>query len=171
MRDIRIYVQQRWAEQEGWSPNLIVRKSPFAAPVGPITGINESTSFWCGIEGHIKTRCLDYQNSFPNRMIHLQGADPTTRLGPQGCQGPIVPLPKEWGLWQQVWVNRDRRKLESSMQQQGRIEEVTEVSMGPKTTPAGKLRQVRLEETKIHCYGSIRPQGSYYPALPIPSPL
>ena len=36
------------------------------------------------------------------------------------------------------------------MKQQGRIEEVTEVSMGPETTPAGKLRKLRLEETRTH---------------------
>ena len=72
------------------------------------------------------------------------------RSGPQGCGGPIVPLLKESGLWQQVWVNRERRKPESAMQQQGRIEEVMEVSMGPEAAPAGKLRQLRLEETRTH---------------------
>ena len=61
-----------------------------------------------------------------------------------------MPLPKESGLWQQVWVNRERRKPESAMQQQGPIEEVTEVSLGPETTPAGKLRQLRLKETMTH---------------------
>ena len=150
IQDLRIYLQQRWAEQEGWSPNQVARKAPFAAAAGPMTGMNESTCFWCGNEGHIKTRCPDYQNSLANRMIHLQGADPRTRLGPQGCRGPIVPLPKESGLWQQVWVERERRKPESAMQQHGRIEKVTEVSMGPETTPAGKLRQLRLEQTKTH---------------------
>ena len=59
-----------------------------------------------------------------------------------------MPLPKESGLWQQVWVNRERRKPEWAMQQQGRIEEVKEVSMGPEMTPAGMLGQLRLEETK-----------------------
>ena len=73
MRDLRIYVQQRWAEQEGRSPNQIARSAPFAAAAGPITGMSESTCFWCGNEGHIKTRCPDYQNSLANRMIHLQG--------------------------------------------------------------------------------------------------
>ena len=95
-------------------------------------------------------RCPDYQNSLGNQMINLQGADPRTRFGPQGCGGHIVPLAKESGLWQQVWVNRERRKAETAMQQQGRIEEVTEVRMGLKTTLAGKLRQLRLEETKTH---------------------
>ena len=47
-------------------------------------------------------------------------------------------------------MNRERRKPESVMQQHGRMEEVTEVSMGPETTPSGKLRQLRLEETKTH---------------------
>ena len=106
MRDLRIYVQQSWAEQEGQLPNQVATKAPFTAAVGPMTGMNESTCFWCGNEGHIKTRCPDYQNSLANRMIHLQGADPRTRLGPQGCGGPIVPLPKESGLWQQVWVDK-----------------------------------------------------------------
>ena len=84
MRDLRIYEQQRWAEQEGRSPNQVARKAPFAAAAGRMTGMNESTCFWCGTEGHIKTRCLDYQNILANRMIHLQGADLRTRLGPQG---------------------------------------------------------------------------------------
>ena len=109
-----------------------------------MTGMNESTCFLCRNEGHIKTRCPDYQNSLANRMIHLQGADPR-RAG-----GPIVPLPKKSGLWQQVWVDRERRKPESAIQQHGCIEEVTEVSMGPEMTPAGKLRQLRLEETRTH---------------------
>ena len=61
-----------------------------------------------------------------------------------------MPLPKESGFWQQVWVDRERRKPQSAMQQHERIEEVTEVSMGPETTPAGKSRQFRLEETKTH---------------------
>ena len=78
-------MQQRWAEQEGRSANQVARKGPFAAAVGPMTGMNESTYFWCRNEGHIKTWCLDYQNSLANRMIHHQGADPRTRLGPQGC--------------------------------------------------------------------------------------
>ena len=164
MRDLRIYVQQKWAEQEGPSPNQIARKAPFAAAAGPITGLCESTCFWCGNEGHIKTRCPDYLNSLANQMIHLQGADPRTRLGPQGCGGPIVPLPKESGLWQQVWVNRERRKPESAMQQQGRIEEVTEVSMGPEMTPAGKLRQLRLEVTRTH------PQTPFVGALTVGPP-
>ena len=99
-------------------------------------------------------------------MIHLQGADPRMRLGPQGCGGPIVLLPKESGLWQQVWVERERRKLESAMQQHGRIEEVTEVSMGLETTPAGELRQLRLKETKTH------PQTPFVGALTVgPSQL
>ena len=166
MRDLRIYVQQRWAEQEGWSPNQVARKAPFAAAAGPMTGMNESTCCWCRNEGHIKMRCLDYQNSLANRMIHLQGADPRTRLGLQGCGGPIVLLLKESGLWQQVWVNRERRKQESAMQQQGRIEEVTEVSMGPETALVGKLRQLRLEETKTH------PQTPFVGALTVgPSQL
>ena len=60
-------------------------------------------------------------------------------------------LTKESGLWQQVWVNRERRKLESMLQQQGCIEEVTEVSMGLEMMPvAGKLRQLRLKEMKTH---------------------
>ena len=109
-----------------------------------MTGMNKSTCFWCRNEGHIKTRCLDYQDSVANRMIHLQEVDPRTRFGPQGCGEPIVPLPKVSGLWQQVWVDRERRKPESAMQQHGRIEVVTEVNMGPETTPAGKLRQLRL---------------------------
>ena len=150
MRDLRIYVQQRWVEQEGQSPNQVAREAPFAAAAGPMTGMNESMCFWCENEGHIKTRCPDYQNSLANRTIHFQGAHPRTRLGSEGCGGPIVPLPKESGLWQQVWVDRERRKPESAMQQHGRIEEVPEVSMGPETTPAGKLRQLRLEETKTH---------------------
>ena len=83
-------------------------------------------------------------------MIHLQGAVPRMRLGPQGAGGPILPLPKESGLWQQVWVDRERRKPESAMQQHGSIEEDTEVNMGPETTPADKLRHLRLEETKTH---------------------
>ena len=56
MRDLMIYVQQRWVEQEGWSPNQVARKAPFAAAVGLLTGMNESTCFWCANEGHIKTR-------------------------------------------------------------------------------------------------------------------
>ena len=60
MRDLRIYVQQRWAEQEGRSPKQVARKAPFAAAAGPMMGMNESTCFWCGNEGHIKTRCPDY---------------------------------------------------------------------------------------------------------------
>ena len=115
-------------------------------------------------EGHIKTKCPDYQNSLANRMIHLQGADPRTRLGPQGCGGPIVPLPKESGLWQQVRVNRERRKLQLAMQKQGRIEEVTEVSMGPETALAGKLRQLRLKETRTH------PQTPFMGALTVGPP-
>ena len=162
MRDLSIYVQQSWVEQEGWSPNQVTRKAPFAAAAaGPMTGMNEGRCFWCGNEGHIKMRCPDYQNSLANRTVHLQGADPRTRLGPQGCRGPIVPLPKESGLWQQVWVDREWRKPESAMQQHGRIEEVTEVSMGPETTPAGKLRQLRLEATKTH------PQTPFVGALTV----
>ena len=129
-----------------------------------MTGMNESTCFWCGNEGHIKTTCLDYQNSLANRMIHLQGADPRMRLGLQGCGRPIVPLLRESGLWQLVWVNRERRKLESGMQQQGRIEEVMEVSLGPETAPAGKLRQLRLEETRNH------PQTPFVGALTVGPP-
>ena len=45
MRDQRIYVQQRWAEQEVRSPNQIARKAPFAAAAGPMTGMNQSTCF------------------------------------------------------------------------------------------------------------------------------
>ena len=166
MRDLRIYLQQRWAEQEGRSPNQGARKAPFAAAKGPMTGMNEGTCFWCGNDGHIKTRCLYYQNSLANRMIHFQGADPRTRLGLQGAGGPIVPLPKESGLWQQLWVDRERREPESAMQQHGRIEEVTEVSMGPETTPAGKLRRLRLEEMKTH------PQTPFFCALTVgPSQL
>ena len=148
MRDLRIYVQQRWVDQEGRSPYQVERKAPFAAAAVPMTAMNQSMCFWWGNEGHIKTRCLDYQNSLRNRMIHLQGAEPKTKSGPQGCGGPIVPLPKESGLWQQVWVDRERRKLESAMQQHGRIEEVTQVSMGPETAPAGKLRPLILKETR-----------------------
>ena len=166
MRDLRIYLQQSWVEQEGRSPNQVARKAPFAAAAWPMTGMNESTCFWCGNEKHIKTRCPDYQNSLANRMIHLQGADPRTRLGLQGCGGPIVPLPKESGFWQQLWVDREQRKPESAMQQHGRIEEVTGVSMGPETTPVGKLRQLRLEERKTH------PQTPFVGALTVgPSQL
>ena len=160
-QDLRIYVQQRWAEQKGRSPNQIARKAPFATAAGPMTRLNESTCVWCGNKGHVKTRCPYYQNSLANRMIHFQGADPRTRLGPQGCRKPIVPLLKESGLWQQVWVNSERRKPESAMQEPGRIEEVTEVSMGPETAPAGKLRQLRLEETKTH------PQTPFVGALTV----
>ena len=53
-------------------------------------------------------------------------------------------------MWQQVWLDRERRKPESAMQQHGRIEEVTEVCMGPETKPAGKVRQLRLKVTKTH---------------------
>ena len=165
MWDLRIYVQQGWAEQAGRSPNQIARKAPFAVvAAGPMTGMRASTCFWCGNEGHIKTRCPDYQNSLANRMIHLQGTDPRTRLGPQGYGGPIVPLQKESGLWQQVWVERERRKPESAMQQHGRIEEAREVSIGPETTPAGKLRQLRLEETRTH------PQTRFVGALTVGPP-
>ena len=77
-----------------------------------------------------------------------------------------MPLPKESGLWQQVSVDRERRKPESAMQQHGRIEEVTEVSMGLETMPAGKLKQLRLEETKMH------PQTPFVGALTVgPSQL
>ena len=107
-----------------------------------MTGMNESMCFWCGNEGHIKTRCPDYQNRVANRMIHLQGADSRRRLGPQGAGGPIVPLLNELGLWQQVWVDREQRKPESAMEQHGGIEEVTEVSMGRETRPPGKLWQL-----------------------------
>ena len=145
---LRINIQQRWADQESRSPNRMAIKVPFADAIGPMTGLNERTCFWCGNEGHIKTRCLDDQNSVVNQIIHLQGADPRTRLGQQGCGGPIVPLPKESRLWQQVWVDRESRKLESTIQQHERIQEVTEVRKGPETTPVGNLRQLRLEETK-----------------------
>ena len=164
MRDLRIYVQQRWAEQEGRSPNQVARKAPFAPAAAPMTGMNESTCSWCGNEGHMKTRCPDYQNTLANRMIHLQGADPRTILGPQGCGGPIVLLPRESGLWQQVWVEKERRKPESAMQQHGGIEEVTEVSMGPETTPAVKLRQLRHQETWTH------PQTPFVRALTVGPP-
>ena len=99
-------------------------------------------------------------------MIHLQRADPRTGLGLQGCGGPIVPLLKESGLWQQVSVDRERRKSESAIQQHGCIEEVMEVSMGPETTPAAKLRhwQLRLKETKTH------PQTPFVGALTIGPP-
>ena len=139
-------------------------ETTFAAAAVPITGMNESTCFWCGNEGHIKTRCLDYQNCLANRMIHFQGAHPRTRLGLQGCGGPIVPLPKESGLWQQVWVNRERRKPESAMQQQGCIVEVTEVIMGPEMTPGGKLRQLSFEEMKTY------PQTPFIGALTVGPP-
>ena len=150
MRDLRIYVQQRWAEQEGQSPNQFARTATFAAAAGPMKGINESTYFWWGNEGHIKTRCQDYQNSLANRMIHLQGADPRTRLGQQRAGGPIVRLTKESRLWQHVWVDRERRKPESVMQQHGRIQEVTEVSLGPETMLTGKFLQLRLEGVRTH---------------------
>ena len=128
--------------------------------------MNESTCFWCGNEGQLKTRCLDYQNSLANRMTHLQGADPRTSLGPQGCGRPILALPKESGLWQLVLVDREQRKPVSAMQQHGCIKEVTEVSMGLETTPVGKLRELRLEETKTH------PQNPFVGALTIgPSQL
>ena len=164
MWDLRIYVQQRWTEQEGPSPNQVARKAPFTAAAGPMTGMNESRCFWCGNEGHIRTWCPDYQNSLANWMIHLQEVDPRTRLGPQKCGGPIVPLPKESGLWQQVWVIRARRKLELAMQQQGRKEEVMAVCMRPETTPASKLRQFRLEESKTH------PQTPFLGALTVGPP-
>ena len=61
-----------------------------------------------------------------------------------------MPVPKDSGLWQQVWLDRERRKPESVMQQHGHKEEVIEVSMGPETTPVGRLRQLRLEEMKTH---------------------
>ena len=54
--DQRIHVQQRWAEQEGRSPNQVASEAPLAAAAGPMTGMNDSTCFWCGNEGHIKTR-------------------------------------------------------------------------------------------------------------------
>ena len=50
------------------------------------------------------------------------------------------------------------------MQQQEPIEEVTEVSMGQETTPAGKLRQLRLEETRNH------PQTPFVGALNVGPP-
>ena len=102
MQDQRIYLQQEWAEQEDRLLSYIARKAPFATAAGPMTGVNESTCFWSGNEGHIKVRCPDYQNSLANGMIHLQGTYPRTRLEPQGCGGPILPLPKESGLWPQV---------------------------------------------------------------------
>ena len=150
MRDLRIYMQQKWAVQEDRSPSYIAKKALFATAAGPMMRMNESTCFWCGKEGHIKVRCPDYQNSLAIWVIYLQGTDLRTRLGLQKCGGPIVPLPKESGLWQQVWVDRERRKPESPMQQQGRIEGVTDGDMGPETTPVGKLRQLILEETKTH---------------------
>ena len=115
IRDLRIYIQQKWAEQEDRSPNHIARRASFTVATGPLTGINKSTCFWSCNEEHLKTRSPDYQKSLANRLIHLQGAHPRTRLGPQGCGGPIVPLPKDSGLWQQVWVDRERRKQESAM--------------------------------------------------------
>ena len=60
MRDIRIYVQQRWAEQEGRSPNQVGRKEPFGTAAGPMTGMNKSTNCWWGNEGHRKRRCPNY---------------------------------------------------------------------------------------------------------------
>ena len=63
-------------------------------------------------------------------------------------------------------MDRERRKPESAMQQHRRIEEVTEVRMRPETTLAGKLRQLRLEETKTH------PQTPFVGALTVgPSQL
>ena len=61
-----------------------------------------------------------------------------------------MPLSKDLGLLQQVWVERERMKPESAMQQHGRIEEVKEVCMGLETMPAGKLRPQRLEQNKTH---------------------
>ena len=92
----------------------------------------------------------DYQNSLVNRMIHLQAADPRTRLGLQGCGGPIVLLLKDLGFWQQILVDREQRKPEFAIQQHGLIDVVKEVSMDPETTPAGKLRQLRHKETTTH---------------------
>ena len=164
MRDLRINMQQKWAEQEDRSPKRIARQAPVAAAAGMMTGMNVSTCFWWGNEGHKKTRCPDYQNSLTNRMIHPQGADPRTILGPQGCGGPIVPSLKDLSLWQQFWVNRERRKPESAMQEQRRIEEVTEVSTGQETMPAGKLRKLGLKEKMPH------PQTPFVGAQPVEPP-
>ena len=46
MRDLRIYVQQRWAEQEGRSPNQIARKAPFAARRRTDDGNEREYMFW-----------------------------------------------------------------------------------------------------------------------------
>ena len=61
-------------------------------------------------------------------------------------------------------MDRERRKPDSAMQQHGRIEEVTEVSMGSETTLAGKLRQLRLEATRSH------PQTPFVGALTVGPP-
>ena len=47
-------------------------------------------------------------------------------------------------------MDRERRKPDSAMQQQRRIEEVTRGDKGLEATPASKLRQLRLKETKTH---------------------
>ena len=61
-------------------------------------------------------------------------------------------------------MDREWRKPESAMEQHGRIEEVMEVSMGPETTPEGRLRQLSLEETKTH------PQTPLVEVLTVGSP-
>ena len=136
MQDLKIYMRQKWVVQEDRSPNHLARKTPYDTAAGPMIGMNDSTSFWCGNEGHIKARCPDYQNSLANRMINLPETDPRTRLGLQECGVPIVPLPMESSLWPQVWVDRERRRPESAMQQHGRIEVVTE-EYGPRNEAGG----------------------------------
>ena len=75
-----------------------------------------------------------------------------------------MPLSKDWSLSQQVWVDRERRKPESAMQQHGPIEEVTEVSMGLEMALVGKLRQWKLQERKTH------PHTQFVGELPIGPP-
>ena len=60
----------------------------------------------------------------------------------------MVPLPEYSGLWEQTWVDRERRKPESQMQR-NRIEEVPDHPTPP--PPAadsgyGKVRALTLEE-------------------------
>jgi hypothetical protein len=98
------------------------RRSPFDA-AGPVRGMSLPACHWCGNDGHIKARCPDYQNCLAQQIVHHTNLDTRTRLGPQGSDGTVVPLPEYSGLWQHVWVDRDRRKPKSAMQQPGgRIE-------------------------------------------------
>ena len=68
---------------------------------------------WCRNVEHVKVRCPDYQNCLAQEIVHYPNQNDTrTRLGPKGGDGLIVPLPKYSGLWQQTWVDRERRKPE-----------------------------------------------------------